>query len=331
VLALFNLEERPAPESGWIPVLMRGLPGIAALAVLALWAARAPAPAWPRAPRDGREAARWRDAMGFAACWAAAGSLPLFLPSIGWHAYYGLFGAFGFWLLAMAALRRAPALAVAAVLALALLRPLRADTPSWDWASDAYQRRAGFFLSALRDDLLRQHPTMPPHSRLYFAQVPRNIGWIAGDGPAFRVWYRDATIEGGYYSYYGPRAAGAAAGPDYFFRFDSAGTWIEVVKGAEDVAAARRRDPGWEGDHRELALLLGHAGDWAGAAGELEKLAGAIPLDIQYPLNAAVCRERLGDSVGAAHWYARAAALPAATDTVRAQARRFAGYLRRRP
>jgi len=342
LLALFSLEERPAPESGWLAALARGLPGALALAALAAWAIRG----------GGREDARSRGASpsrdpgaatpdeipgtargiaALAASWAALGSLPLFLPSIGWHAYYGLFGAFGAWLLIAHALRRRPGLALSLVLALALLRPLRADTPSWDWASDAYQRRAGFFLRVLRDDLLRQRPAMPPHARLYFARVPRNIGWVAGDGPALRVWYRDTTITGGYYSYYKPRPAGAPAGPDHFFRFDSSGVWIEVTKGAEDVDAARARDPKWEGDHRELALLLGGAADWAGAAGELEKLATAFPGRFEYPLNAAVCYEKLGDSTATARWYARAASMPGATEREQSAARRYARHLKARP
>ena len=244
------------------------------------------------------------------------------MPSISWHAYYGLFGAFGVWLGVMHALRHRPRIAIALVLALAVLRPLRADTPSWDWASEAFQRRAGFFLRTLRDDLLSKHPTLPPHSRLYFARVPRNIGWVAGDGPAFRVWYRDSTISGGYYSYYRPRRPGEA-GPDYFFRFDSSGVWVDVTKGPEDVAVAAARVPGWEQDHRELALLLGGAGDWSGAAVELVKLADAVPDNFEYPLNAAVCFEKVGDSLAAGRLYARAASLPGATERVKAAAKRF--------
>jgi len=266
-----------------------------------------------------------------AAGWALLGSLPLFLPSIGWHAYYGLFGAFGAWLLIARLLRRHPAVLAALVLGLALLRPLRADTPSWDWASDAFQRRAGYFLRVLRDDLLRRHPALPPHTRLYFARVPRNIGWVAGDGPAFRVWYRDTTIRGGYYSYYCPRASDEAPGSDLFFRFDSSGAWVEVTKGNEDVARARAGDPEWEADHRELALLFGGARDWAAAAGELEKLAGASPGDFEYPLNAAVCHEKLGDSLAAARWYARAAALPGAPASARDAARRLAMHAKGAP
>ena len=176
-------------------------------------------------------------------------------------------------------------------------------------------------------DLLRKHPDVPPHSRLYFARVPRNIGWVAGNGPAFRVWYRDSTISGGYYSYYRARRPGEPLGRDFFFRFDSSGTWVEVAKGEEDVAAARARNRGWEADHRELALLLGGASDWNGAAEELVKLAEASPENFEYPLNAAVCYERLGDSLVAARLYTRAASLPGATPKVKAAAESYQRFL----
>jgi hypothetical protein len=340
VLALVSLEEIPAPDSGFGAAIVRGLPGIVALAALAIWAVRSSF-ARPRGSGGTRPAARTPRRTGagvapepeaavtdsrilaFAIGWGVIGSIAVFMPSISWHAYYGLFGAFGVWLAIMYALRRRPAIAVALVVALAVIQPLRADTQSWDWASAAFQLRAGYFLRTLRDDLLRKHPEMPPHARLYFAEVPRNIGWVAGNGPAFRVWYRDSTITGGYYSYYRARRPDEPAGPDFFFRFDSSGTWVEVRKGQENVAAARARNREWEPDHRDLALLLGGSGDWNGAAEELVKLADASPENFEYPLNAAVCYEKLGDSLVAAQLYARAASLPGASERVKATAESY--------
>jgi hypothetical protein len=266
--------------------------------------------------------------------------LPLFAPSIGWHAYYGLLAAFGAWLGLAAVLARRPVVAVLLVTLVATLRPLRADTPSWDWSSKSYQERAGFFLGRMRDDLLRKHPTLPRHARLYFFDVPQNIGFMVGDGAAVRVWYRDSTLRAGYLSDYRPRAAAdtagpgaapAAAGKDLFFRYDTTNTWIELAKGAEDLEAGRRADPEWEADHRKLAIVLGSAGDWKGAAVEVEKLAAAFPGNFEYPLNLAHCEEELGDAETARRWYTRAAAIPGGAETARQELVQFETRLRERP
>jgi len=299
-LAPFNLEEWPAPVSGWAAALGRGLPGIAALLALgawALWRADRRAPAAPPA-----------GVTAFLAAWAALGTLPLFLPSIGWHAYYGLFGALGLWLLLARALARRRILALAALAALAVLRPLRADTPSWDWSSQAYFERAGSYIESLRADLLRRHPALPPHARLFFAHVPQNIGLVVADGPAFRIWYADSTLRAGFYTDYAPRPAGAPAGPDLFFCFDGRSAWREVTKGPDDPALARGADPDWEQDHRELALLLGSRRDWAGAAGELDKLAAVRPQRRDYADNLAYCRARALLAAGSGGAEATAAA-----------------------
>ncbi len=320
-LALVNLEQRPAPAIGWGASLAGGAAGIVALAGFALWALlrarRAPA-----APVPG--------AAAFTLAWAALGTLPMLMPSIGWHAYYGLLGALGVWLLIAPWLMRAPALAFAVVLALAVLRPLRADTPSWDWSSKAYFQRAGFFIEALRTDLLRRHPTLPSHSRLYFSQVPQNIGLVVADGPAFRVWYDDPTLRAGFYSAYAPPVGPAGESRDYFFKFDTTLTWREVVEGPEDLGSARAADPEWEEDHRELALVLGSAGDWNHAAGEMIKLQQAFPDRVAYAVNLAFVYARLQDTTQALAWYRRAAAMPNASPSVREAAAEFENRLQRR-
>jgi tetratricopeptide (TPR) repeat protein len=183
----------------------------------------------------------------------------------------------------------------------------------------AFQERAGFFLGRLRDDLLRQHPVVSPRSRFYFSRVPQNIGLVVGDGAALRIWYRDSTLRGGFLSEYRPRDPGVvSAGRDFFLRYDSTATWVEVVKGPEDLAAARAANPEWETDHRELALALGRAGDWSGAIGELEKLAAAAPSSTEYPLNLGILYERTGNLDRARHWYGRAAAMPGGSPAARA-------------
>ena len=142
--------------------------------------------------------------------------------------------------------------------------------------------------------------------------MPQNIGLVVGDGAALRIWYRDDTLRGGFLSDYRLRDSSAApAGRDFFLRYDSTATWVEVVKGPEDLAAARA-NPAWETDHRELALALGQAGDWA------EQRAAAAPSSAEYAHTLGTLYERTGGFERARHWYGRAAAMPGASPAARA-------------
>lgn len=234
----------------------------------------------------------------FAAVWMAIGWFPLFLPSIGWHAYYGCLGALGAWFALARWLEHRRRVAVVAVMSLAILRGAQANTLSWDWGRESYWQRAGSILSAIRDELHRQHPTLPPHSRVYFAHIPNNIGLIAGRSPAMRVWYRDSTLQAGFYSHYRPRPASAAAGEDYFFRFDSSAGMVEVKAGAEDVQLGLRSNSHWEGDHEVLAVLFLNNGDVPRAASEFEKLS-VLPHRPDAAVYAGVCWEAAGDTARA--------------------------------
>ena len=315
----FNLDALPRPERPWSWVVARALPGVILLGALVFMGARRVSPSpQPRATLT-----------LFAVTWALAGWIPLLLPTLGWHSYYALLGAFGAWLALGILLARRLPLALATVTLLTLLRGARADTPSRDWGSEWYQRRAGSFIEFMRADLRRVAPNPPPHSRFYFVRVPSNVGFLAGDAPALRVWYRDSTLRGGYYPAFRVRHPSEPRGEDRFFRFEVTG-WVPVWTGPEDVAAARRENPRWLTDHETLAGALARGGDWATAAVEYEKLASADSSSVEFAYNAALCRETLGDSTQAAIWYERAAALPGADAEVRADARRLAPHRLRR-
>ena len=314
-----NLDALPRPERPWSWVLARALPGALALGALMMWGARRASP--PPRPAG--------SVLAFAGVWALAGWAPLLLPTLGWHSYYALLGALGAWLALGVLLARRPGLALALVTLMVVLRSARADTPSRDWGSEWYQRRAGSFITFMRADLRRIAPDPPPHSRFYFVRVPSNVGFLAGDAPALRVWYGDSTLRGGYYPAFRPRLPSEPPGEDRFFRFDVEG-WVPVVAGAEDVAAARRENPRWVTDHETLAGALAKGGDWAAAATEYEKLAAVDSSSVEFAYNAAVCRETLGDSTGAALWYERAASLPGADAEIRADALRLARHRPRR-
>ncbi len=319
LLATVNLHRLPVPEHGWGGPLLVGAGGAACLALMAALPllARHGArrrPTW--GPGDRGHGLAW-----LALAWAVAGWVPLFAPTVGWHAYYGLFGMLGAWLLLGARLARRPALALAVVAALALLRPLQAATASRDWGDEWYQRRAAEFIDFMRRDLLAKVPAAPPHGRFYFADVPSNVGFLQGDGPALRVWFRDPTVSGALFSQFRARRAGEPAGPDRFFRFDSLAGWIEVRRGPEDVARARVEDPLWREDHERLAIALSRGGEWPGTAAEYAKLAAAFPDSVDYFYYAGLSALSAGDRAAARDWLARAAALPTADAEVRAAAR----------
>jgi hypothetical protein len=323
-----NADARLYPEHGWGPALVTGAIGALALAGMVAAAAFARAPVRVAAPSS--KPRELRAPILFGATWMLIGWIPLLMPSLGWHAYYALLGCFGAWLLLGTLLARRPALAVVVVAALALLRPARAETPSLDWGSEWYQRRAAEFIRAMRAQLLAVHPRIDPHARLFFVRVPSNVGFLAGDAPALRVWYREPTLTGGFYSAYRPRAPGEPAGPDLFFRFDSTTGWVEVVPGPEDVARAAATNPRWEKDHVMLATTFAKAEDWGRAATEYAKLADARPASVDYSHDAAVAYESAGDSLAAAGWYAHAASLPDADPETRRAAQRLA-HLRAPP
>src|SRR5206468_8926643 len=140
-----------------------------------------------------------------------------------------------------------------------MLHVAQSETPSRDWGSEWYQGRAAAFVQYMRSDLKAKQPKPPPHSRLFFTSVPNNVGFMTDGAPALRIWYGDPTLSGGFYRDYRRRGPSTPAGPDFFFRYDSTAGWVEIVKGAEHLAAARAANPRWEGDHRELATMMARA------------------------------------------------------------------------
>lgn len=318
--AVVNLDALPSPDTGW-KFLLRGLVG-AVLLVVAGWAIATigRTRVQDRAPV---EPSRAGAAMAFGIGWALIGWLPVAMPTIGWHAYYTLLGAMGAWLVLASLLAPRPRLALAMIVATALLRTAQGETPSRDWGAEWYQRRAGSFLRFMRADLLRKRPELQPHSRLFFTQVPSNVGFLTTGGPAVRVWYGDTTLSGAFWSDYHPRLAAAAPGPDLFFRYDSTAGWVEVAKGEEDLPRTRAANPKWEQDHRELAAALVRAQDWRAAAAEFEKLATAAPDHPDYAMNVALCYETVRDFDQGGRWYERVLSLPSVNEADRKFAREF--------
>ncbi|MCC6350804.1 MAG: hypothetical protein IT347_14550 [Candidatus Eisenbacteria bacterium] len=308
-LALTSADARLAPEGGWGAALLGALPAALLLSGLVLAAA---------VFADRREAAR-RGALPFGLAWCACGWLPLLLPGLGWHAYYGLFGALGAWL-AIATLVRPDALAVAAIAVFSFAASARDATPSADWGDASYQRRAGALLGTLRGRLLAIAPHPEPHTRFWFVSLPNNIGFLQGDGPALRTWYGDPTLRAGFFSAWRPAPEGAP-GKDRFFKWREGAGWTELVPGPENAAAAMAANPLWGADHMALARTFADAGAWKEAAREFEKVATALPRDAEPAYNAAVSRASLGDSLAMARWLAEARRRPVVSERLRAAAR----------
>ncbi len=288
LLSCVNLDVLPHPEPGR-GVLVRAAVSTVVLVVGVVTATRASAAVGP-----GSGLANTPTLARFAAAWMVIGWCPVFLPSIGWHAYYGCLGALGAWFGIALWLQPRRRLAIAVIVVLSVLRAAQARTLTWDWGNESYLQRAGNILSAIRDELYRQHPTLEPHSRVYFAHIPNNIGLIAGQSPAIRVWYRDSTLEAGFYSSYRPRPESSRPGEDLFFRFDSAVGMVEVKAGPEDVRLGLATDLNWEGDHEGLAMLFLRSGDVPRAALEFEKLS-LLRHRPDAAIYAGVCWEAAGD------------------------------------
>ena len=124
-------------------------------------------------------------------------------------------------------------------------------------------------------------------------------------------------------------AAGAAAGEDRFFRYDSTAGWVEIATDQQDSVATRVHSPAWQHDHAELAAAFARAHEWSRAGFEFMKVALAAPDPLEAETNTGVSFAMAGDSVGAAYWFDLAARQPHADDEVRRFAKEFARHLSR--
>ncbi len=331
-LSALSLDVPPAPEGGWGAVWWDALRSAFLLVVFVELFARPDLK--PSGVIGESRAASRRGAGAFAFAWWAAGTLPLLAPGLGSHAYYAHFAALGVWLGLGKALARQPNVALGLVAVLAVVGAGRAATPSQDWGEAAYQRRAGAHVERIRAALRESHPRFAPHARLWFVRLPNNVGFLAGDGPAVRVWYRDRTLKAGYYSAYAPRPASAPQGPDHFFRMDESGRMSEIRRAsletevaaasAEADSAERVANPRWRTDRLSLAGAFSTSGDWRAAAAEYRRLAIAFPESSGFAFDAASAFLAAGDSSAALQWFREAARRPDAAPEVIEAARALA-------
>jgi hypothetical protein len=212
LLSVVNLDQRPAPHVGWAEAIRHAMPGVLLLCALAAMFIFV-----RRRDTSGTPATAPRSVIAFGAAWTVIGWLPLLAPPLGWHAYYGLFGALGAWLVLATWLAPHRVAAIATVAAIAIIGGGRVFTSSRDWGTAWYQNRASNFVRVTRDYFKSVVPAFPSHSRIYLSGVPNGVGLIPGEeSPLLQFWYGDTTLRAYFVSKYRPRSAGEPAGPRLF-------------------------------------------------------------------------------------------------------------------
>jgi len=250
--------------------------------------------------------------VAFGVCWAVAGWLPLLVPTVSCHAYYACVGALGGWLALAAAWPIGRAVFVLVPAVLTTLAWCQSMTLSCDWGTEWYQRRAERFVRTVQRDLLTLHPTIPPHSRLYFSGLPNNIGFIAGTrSPAASVWYGDTTLIASFYSSYTTRSTDAPPGPDFFFYCDSTRGLLDATP--RMTRPANIAPATWVVRQSAIAMLMLRSGDFGAAARTLAWLAQAGGSSDAW-LYAAACARLQGDRRSSDGWMANAARATGAPD-----------------
>ena len=324
VASLANLDAPLHPVIPWPAVAQRALMPMVALAIPALIVAwRAGARAAP-APRKGARllpgpppgAGRGR-VIAFGVVWALVGWLPLLQPPLTWHAYYGLFGAFGAWLALGCLLARARWTVAPILCALVVLRTALAFTPSLDLGTEFYQVRASNFVRMTRNFLLNQTPSPPAHSRIFLAKVPGAVGLVPWDqrSIAAQVWTGDTTLGTYYVSHFQPRAAGDSLGLDYLFTFEEKSGW----ESKQILVPTSTSTPTEVEKHAMFLWSIGHFVD---ARAQFQRLEERFPDDWGVAFNLGSCCYKMGDSLEALRWYERAASLPGAPAKLKLAAQR---------
>jgi hypothetical protein len=216
--------------AGFEPRLDGAWPGPWNARVLApaLFAALVVAWAGLREPRPAAAAPPQR-VLVLGLAWCVAAVVPLVPVMHFWSAYFYLWAVFGVAVVLAAATagmthgRRAVVVAVL-VAASAGSRGLDefalAGGP-WSWQSHVnrhYLDRATAAQARYLAQLRAAHPTLPPRSTVFFAQVPVRSGWQAADGPLLRHEYGDSTLRSYFLTQFTRERAGR--GPVYFLVFE---------------------------------------------------------------------------------------------------------------
>ncbi len=303
-LSLVNLDAPLAPVIPWKAVAWGSLGPIASLAIPAMlvaWrAGRRWSPSGVEPPGPGR-------VIAFGGAWAILGWLPLLQPPLTWHAYYGIFGALGAWLVLGVLVARVRWLLAPVLAGLVFLHVAVSATPSLDLGTEFYQIRASNFVRMTRSFLMSRAPEIPPHSRIFLAQVPGSVGLIPWDQRSIapQIWTGDTTLAMYYVSRYHPRAEGDSLGRDILFAYDNKKGWSSQLI----VFPTATSSPAEVKQYGTFLWGIGHAAE---ARVQFERLANQYPRDWSAAFNLGTCYIRMGDTLQGLRWCERAAALPGA-------------------
>jgi hypothetical protein len=265
--------------------------------------------------------------VAVAALWALIGTLPIAAVSVLWSAYYYLFAmcgvAFGLgvWLA-----RRPLGVTIALLVALAWgsasarsLSEFGIGRDPWTPQSHinrSYIDRATRYGARYLRDLRRQRPTLPVGSTLFFAGLPGNIAFQAGNGALIRWAYRDSSLRSYYLGSFSLEKA--RRGPFFVFQgggdslkeiAPSAGLFADMAfymmasdqaNSARDVLLLEReRAPSSEAATSWLAWVQWSLGDRDAALAALlrggQNTAGGPTPEVEQALEAV----SLGDTLGA--------------------------------
>jgi hypothetical protein len=158
--------------------------------------------------------------------WAIAGTMPLVLVMPIWSAYYYLFALVGVAFVAAgiaSTLDWKSRMAVLGALALfsanaRALDEFATSRGAWVWQSHVdrhYIDRATSTNDRFLKHLRTSRPVLPPHSTVFFANVPVSLGWQAGNGPLLRWAYRDSSLRSYFLTQFSRERA--ERGPVFFF------------------------------------------------------------------------------------------------------------------
>lgn len=168
--------------------------------------------------------------LWFGAGWAILAALPIAAVASIWSAYFYLFALCGAGIALGGLVQRWPPWArVGAIVMLGLgsvhgrgLGEFATGKSAWSEQSHVnpfYLERAMGTSARFIREMKTAHPSLPPMSTVFFADVPASVGLQTADGPVVRFAYRDSSLRSYYLTEFSANKANR--GPMYFFAVEN--------------------------------------------------------------------------------------------------------------